>query len=104
MTDELIGFVTCPKSKGQELAFMVVDEQLAACVNIIQSIRSIYKWKGKIENEEEELLVVKTNKEKWPEFERRMKEIHPYDLPEIICFRIEDGYKPYLDWLKSNLQ
>jgi periplasmic divalent cation tolerance protein len=103
MTSELIGFVTCPQGKGQELAHKVVEEKLVACVNIISAIRSVYMWKGKIEDDSEELLVVKTHAEKWKEFESRMKEIHPYEVPEIICFRIEDGYAPYLDWLKSNV-
>ena len=103
MSGELIGFVTCPSGKGQELAQTVVEERLVACVNILPAIRSIYLWQGKVENEAEELLVLKTHKDKWGAFEKRMKEIHPYDVPEIICFRIEDGYAPYLDWLKSNV-
>lgn len=103
MAGELIGFVTCPLGKGHELAHCVVKERLAACVNIIPAIRSIYRWKDQIEDDAEELLVIKTNAEKWKEFESRMKEIHPYDLPEIICFRIEGGFAPYLEWLKSNI-
>ena len=103
MSDELIGFVTCPSGKGQEIAQKIVEERLAACVNIVPSIRSIYLWQGKIENEEEQLLIVKTHKSRWKEFESRMKEIHPYDVPEIICFSVEDGYAPYLDWLRTNV-
>ncbi len=103
MTDALIAFVTCPEGKGRELAHTVITEKLAACVNIVPSIRSIYQWQGKIEDEGEELLIVKTQKEKWKEFETRMKAIHPYEVPEIICFPIEDGYAPYLNWLKSSV-
>jgi periplasmic divalent cation tolerance protein len=103
MSGELVGFVTCPVGKGAELARIVVGEHLAACVNIIQTVRSIYLWKGQIEDDAEELLVVKTHADIWKKFEARMKEIHPYDVPEIICFSIADGYAPYLDWLKSNV-
>lgn len=103
MPGELIGFVTCPAGKGREIAHTIVQEKLAACINIVSSVRSVYLWQGNIEDEAEELLVVKTHLEKWKDFERRMKEIHPYDVPEIICFCIEDGYGPYLDWLKSSV-
>ncbi len=103
MSGELIGFVTCPEGKGREIAHAVVNEKLAACVNIIPAIRSVYQWQGKIEDEAEELLIIKTHKDKWKEFEQRMKAIHPYDVPEIICFPIEDGYEPYLNWLKSSV-
>lgn len=103
MSGELLGFVTCPSGKGQELAQKVVEEKLVACVNILPSIRSIYMWKGKVENDSEELLICKTHADKWKSFEKRMKEIHPYEIPEIIGFRIEDGYAPYLDWIKSSV-
>lgn len=103
MSGELVGFVSCPKGKGREIAQKVVEERLVACVNIIPAVHSVYIWEGKLNEDAEELLIVKTHKEKWKDFEKRMKEIHPYDVPEIICFSIEDGYAPYLNWLKSNL-
>lgn len=103
MSGELIGFVTAPEGKGGEIARLVVQEKLAACVNVLSSVRSIYFWQGKIEDEREELLIIKTGSECWKKLEARIKEIHPYELPEIICFRVEDGYHPYLEWLKSNL-
>ena len=103
MPGELIGFVTCPAGKGPEIAHTVVSEKLVACVNIISSVRSVYLWQGKIEDEGEDLLVIKTHSSRWPEFEKRIKEIHPYEVPEIICVSIEAGYAPYLEWIKSNL-
>jgi periplasmic divalent cation tolerance protein len=103
MAGELIGFVTCPAGKGRELARVVVEEKLVACVNIISSCRSVYIWQGKVEDEAEELLVIKTHVQKWQAFEKRMKEIHPYEVPEIICFAVEGGYAPYLKWIRSNL-
>ncbi|MBX9685988.1 MAG: divalent-cation tolerance protein CutA [Candidatus Obscuribacterales bacterium] len=104
MSEAVVGFCTCPQGKGQEIAAQLVSEKLAACVNIIPSIQSIYIWNGKLENELEELLVIKSEKESWKALEKRIKEIHPYELPEIICFRVEDGYAPYLEWLKSSLK
>lgn len=103
MSDELIGFVTCPPGKGQEIAHIVVSEKLVACVNILPSIRSIYLWNDKIENEEEQLLIVKTLKSKWKQFENRMKEIHPYEVPEIISFSIDEAYPPYLEWIRASV-
>jgi len=103
MSEELIGFITCPPEKGQEISRIVVAEKLVACVNIIPSVRSIYMWQGKIENEEEQMLIVKTTKSKWKQFENRMKEIHPYEVPEIISFSIAEGYPPYLEWLRANV-
>lgn len=103
MSGELIGLVTCPPGKGPEIAQKIVSEGLAACVNIVPTVRSIYAWQGEIQDESEELLLVKTHKIKWKDFEKRMKELHPYDVPEIICIRIEDGYQPYLEWIKSSL-
>lgn len=99
----LIAFVTCPPGKGKEIAHALVAERLAACVNIIPSIRSVYLWQGKVEDEAEELLVAKTHESKWKDFEKRVKELHSYEVPEIICFLIDDGYEPYVNWLELNL-
>lgn len=103
MAGELIGLVTCPQGKGPDIARQIVSERLAACVNILPSIKSIYFWQGKLEDDSEELLLIKTHEDKWQALQRRIKEIHPYEVPEIICIHIQDGYTPYLNWLKSNV-
>lgn len=103
MNCQVIGFVSCPTGKGREIAHTLVTERLAACVNVIPAICSIYLWKGNVEDEQEELLVIKTHSQKWGALEKRVKEIHPYELPEIICFSIKDGYAPYLEWLNLSV-
>jgi periplasmic divalent cation tolerance protein len=84
------------------LARTLVEERLAACGNLVERIRSIYRWKGKIEDEGETLLVLKTTAAKFETLRQRIVELHSYDVPEVIALEITDGHKPYLDWLDSN--
>jgi periplasmic divalent cation tolerance protein len=99
--EHVIVLVTSPAAESEKLACALVQEGLAACVNVVDGIRSIYVWEGKLCNESEQLLVVKSTRAKWHLLKDRVKELHPYDVPEIICLPIEDGYKPYLDWLSN---
>jgi periplasmic divalent cation tolerance protein len=84
------------------LARTLVEERLAACGNLVERIRSIYRWKGKIEDEGETLLVLKTTAAQFEALRQRIVELHSYDVPEVIALEIADGHKPYLDWLDSN--
>ena len=84
------------------LARTLVEERLAACGNLVERIRSIYRWKGKIEDEGETLLVLKTTAAQFEALRQRIVELHSYDVPEVIALEITDGHKPYLDWLDSN--
>lgn len=104
MAGEIIVLVTCPSMKGRDIAHKLVEEKLAACVNIFPRVRSIYSWNGKVEESNEELLMIKTLREFQQKIEDRIKSLHPYDTPEIIYFPIEGGYQPYLDWLRSSVQ
>lgn len=99
---ELIGFVTAPKDIAENLAASLVAEHLAACVNIIPGVRSIFFWDGKVCQEGEVLLIIKTNESSWNQLMARVKELHTYDIPEIVSIPITDGYKPYLDWLNQS--
>ncbi len=101
MAGEIIVLVSCPPDESEKLARTLVEERLAACVNIIERVRSIYVWEGKICNESEELLVIKSNTSVWSKLEERVKELHSYEVPEIVMIALEDGYKPYIDWLNS---
>jgi periplasmic divalent cation tolerance protein len=101
MGDEILVLVTCPASESENLAKTVVQERLAACVNVVPGIRSIYLWEGKLCNEIEELLVMKTTGATWIRLRDRVKELHSYDVPEIISIPIKEGHQPYLDWLKA---
>ncbi len=83
------------------IAKKLVADRLAACVNILPSIRSIYRWQGKICDDSEVLLVIKTQDRKLDRLMDRIKEIHSYDLPEMIVLPIIGGWEPYLAWLKK---
>lgn len=94
---------TCPPDKAADLAQFLIEEHLAACVNIIPGLSSIYLWEGKVCNEAESLLIIKTERSIYPELERRLREQHPYEIPEIIAIPIERGLPDYLQWVSSCL-
>jgi periplasmic divalent cation tolerance protein len=79
----------------------LVEEQLAACVNIVPGITSIYAWEGKIESAQEHLLIIKTSKLNYQVIESFIKKHHPYQLPEIIAIPVERGLPEYLNWIES---
>jgi len=94
--------VTVPNfEEGQKIARILVESKLAACVNIIKDIFSLYKWKGKIEEDNEYLLLIKTVEEKSDLLIRKINEIHSYETPECIGFKIEKGSEKYLNWIKE---
>ena len=94
--------ITVPNQKtGEEIASHLVEKNIAACVNIIPGLTSIYKWKGKIEKDDELLLLVKTQQELFHSVEKSVLEIHPYEVPEIISIDISQGFTKYLDWILS---
>ncbi|SRR6266851_1305216 len=81
------------------IAHALVQERLAACVNLIAEMRSIYRWQGKIEDQAEYLMIAKTRSSAFASLEKRVRELHSYEVPEIIALRIDRGSKPYLDWV-----
>lgn len=83
------------------LARQLVDERLAACVNIVPKVRSVYRWKGEICDEEESLLLFKTSPRTLGGFEERFREMHPYDCPELLIIPVEEGLKDYLNWVQE---
>jgi periplasmic divalent cation tolerance protein len=103
MPGEVVAFVTCPPDKADALATSLVESRLAACVNIISKITSVYTWEGKLNKDSESLLIIKTNRKTYDAFEKRVKELHPYDVPEIICVPIELGSSAYLAWLNQSV-
>ena len=88
--------------EARKIAHTLVESRLAACVNIIPQVESIYRWEGKVESAAELLLVIKTTEERWPAVREKLLSIHSYDTPECICFDVADGSKPYLDWITAN--
>ncbi|XP_018650040.1 divalent cation tolerance cuta-related [Schistosoma mansoni] len=98
-----VALITCPNSTVAEtIADTLVSRKLAACVNIIPSIKSVYVWEGKVERSDELLLMAKTQSKLVPSLTEVVKEIHPYECPEIISLNIEGGYPPYLKWIMDS--
>lgn len=86
---------------AERIARAVVERGVAACVNVIGPIRSVYRWKGEITNDEERLLLIKTTAARLPELRRTVKELHGYEIPEILSIAIEDGDPAYLEWIAA---
>ncbi len=102
MTDAIVIFTTCAsEEEALKIANALVGEYLAGCVSIVSPVRSIYRWEGKIFDEKEWLLVIKTGRERFEELERRIKLLHSYSVPEIICLPILEGSLDYLEWLEE---
>ena len=100
MTEFIIVFITAPNEKeAASISRTIVEERLVACVNIIPSVRSIYRWQGRVEDEQEVLMMVKTKKSLFERLQERVKELHSYEVPEIIGLPLVEGSKEYLDWL-----
>lgn len=100
-----IAITTCPNSEvATQLAKAIVEQKLAACVNILPAIQSIYQWQGQIESETESLLIIKTMHNKLEPLQNFILRNHPYDVPEFISLGIESGSKPYLDWIMQSLK
>ena len=90
--------------EAQELANALVERRLAACVNIIPNLTSIYRWQGAVEETSEVLLLIKTTAEQLSEVESTLRELHSYEVPEFVALGVESGSQPYLDWLPSNVK
>jgi len=90
---------TCPRESADGIANAILEDRLAACVNIVPGIRSKYWWEGKINNDVESLLIIKTRDDLVADLIARIKEVHPYEVPEIIAFQIMEGNADYLRWI-----
>lgn len=99
----LLVLSSCPDSHSADaLATALVKEKLAACVNQLPGVQSIYEWQGQLQRDCEVLLLIKTTAQIWPTLRDRIQAIHPYDVPELIALPIEAGSQPYLQWLREN--
>lgn len=99
-TGVYLAWSTCPdEGTARRIASRLVDERLAACVNIVPEVTSIYRWQGAVETASECLLIIKTRGERLAELERRLGELHPYDVPELVTVAVEGGSAAYLQWL-----
>src|SRR5690349_22225370 len=98
----LLAFCTCPdETSAERIAATLVEERLAACVNRIGGIASIYRWKGEICRDSEQLLLIKTTRDRFAALRDRIVALHPYELPEVIAVDIASGSADYLAWIES---
>lgn len=105
MTDKRIVLSTAgSEEEARKIARHLVDQQLAACVNIVPHVESIYRWQGKIESSGEWLLLIKTNAANLAAVQDAIGELHSYDLPECIAIPIEDGSSEYLQWIGESVK
>jgi periplasmic divalent cation tolerance protein len=105
MTDKRIVLSTAgSEQEAHKIAHILVKRRLAACVNILPRVQSIYRWKGEIESAQEWLLLIKTRADKFPAVRDAIGELHSYEVPECIVLEIEDGSLPYLQWLEKATQ
>lgn len=101
-TNYIVVFITASsKKEAMKIANGLVDKKLAACVNIVPNIKSIYTWKGKKEKASEVLLIVKSKREKFKNIVKKVKALHSYSVPEIISIPINNGNKDYLNWIED---
>ena len=102
MEDFIIILVTTSsEEEGRKIAQALIEKRFAACVNLIKDIESIYRWKGKISDEKEILMMIKTRKKLYRSVEEEVKKLHSYEVPEIIALPISSGSKDYLYWMDS---
>jgi periplasmic divalent cation tolerance protein len=102
MSEFILVFVTCgSEEEALKIAHSLVEERLAACVNLVSPVRSIYRWEGKIWDEKEWILIIKTQKKRFEELEKKVKSLHSYSVPEIIGLPIVEGSASYLKWLEE---
>lgn len=104
MTDARVVFTTAADAaEAEKIARALVERRLAACVNILPQVRSIYRWQGKVEDAAELLLIVKTTAAQFSAVREAISELHSYDVPECICLSISDGSPDYLRWLTESV-
>ncbi len=104
MSNELIVLVTAASNQeAASLSETLVTEHLAACVNMVSNVQSVYWWDGKLNQDSEVLLIIKTTDQQYEKLESRIKQLHSYATPEVIALRIERGSTAYLEWLRQSV-
>ncbi|MHA2602112.1 MAG: divalent-cation tolerance protein CutA [Candidatus Thorarchaeota archaeon SMTZ1-83] len=103
MTEYILAITTCPPKEAESLARKLVETKACACVNIVEKVRSIYWWKDKLEDEQESILLVKTEKGNRERIWKVMEKNHSYDVPEFIVMPIVNGSPDYLRWISGSI-
>lgn len=102
-TDAVVCLITAPQSNARMLAVTILERELAACMNIVPSVQSIYRWEGKVEQDEEALLLLKTTHGAVSPLDDLLREIHPYENFELVALDVVAGSQRYLDWVASSV-
>jgi periplasmic divalent cation tolerance protein len=104
MTDKIVVLSTASTAaEAEAIARRLVEERLAACVNVVTGVKSFYRWKGKIEKSPEWLLVIKSSRGRFEELRAALEKLHSYDVPEVIALPVVEGTKNYLHWMEGEL-
>ncbi len=104
MTDKIVVLTTCDsKKRADKLARHLVKRRVAACVNVLPKARSIYRWKEKIEEASEWMLIIKSRRDLFADLRAEIEKLHTYEVPELIALPIVDGSEPYLAWFDAQL-
>lgn len=98
-TEAVVCLVTAPQADASLIASTLVERRLAACVNVVPQVQSVYRWEGKVEQDEEGLLIVKTTPAAVPAIDELLREIHPHDTFELVALEVSGGSLPYLAWI-----
>jgi periplasmic divalent cation tolerance protein len=102
--DLVVCLVTTPPDHANPIAEALVARELVACVNIVASVRSVYRWRGAVEHDEESLLVIKTTHAAVPALDDALAELHPYEVFELVAFNVAGGSADYLDWIGESVK
>ncbi len=103
-TDVVVVLCTLPPGDAaSSIARTLVEERLAACVNLVPQVRSIYVWEGAVEQADEQLAIIKTTVDGVAALRARLVALHPYDVPEVIALPVDDGHLPYLGWVRASV-
>ena len=105
MSDFIVAYVTVSsEAEGAKIARSLIEENLAACVNIVPNVHSFYQWQGEMQQDKELLLIIKSQGIKMSSLVQRVKDLHSYDVPEVISMPISDGSRDYLNWVRKETE
>lgn len=100
----LVYITTGDKAEAKKIGMALVESRLAACVNIIDQMSSLYRWEGRIQEDQEVILIAKTTENNVPELKNKVKAMHSHECPCIVCLPLTDGHEPFLQWVREQVK